>query len=83
MKTEKETQAQSAATGHRTALPQGSAYSVKRALLGPALPTANLAHERLGKPTALAVFASPLASFQAPRTVRKKLPTSSAENSAS
>ncbi len=58
MKTENETQAQSAATGHRTALPQGSAYSVKRALLGPALPTANLAHERLGKPTALAVFAS-------------------------
>ena len=27
-------------------------------LLGPALPTAHLAHERLGKPTALAVFAS-------------------------
>ncbi|MEX1045917.1 MAG: APC family permease [Actinomycetota bacterium] len=31
---------------------------VKRLLLGPALPTQNLKHERLGKPTALAVFAS-------------------------
>src|SRR4029450_9931263 len=31
---------------------------VKRAILGPALPTAHLVHERLGKPTALAVFAS-------------------------
>ncbi|HEU4353980.1 MAG TPA: APC family permease, partial [Actinomycetota bacterium] len=31
---------------------------MKRAILGPALPTSQLAHERLGKPTALAVFAS-------------------------
>jgi amino acid transporter len=31
---------------------------VKRLLLGPALPTSALEHERLGKPTALAVFAS-------------------------
>jgi amino acid transporter len=30
----------------------------KRVVLGPALPTARLKHERLGKPTALAVFAS-------------------------
>jgi amino acid transporter len=30
----------------------------KRLVLGPALPTAQLQHERLGKPTALAVFAS-------------------------
>jgi amino acid transporter len=40
------------------ALPQSGGYGLKRALLGPALPTANLIHERLGKPTALAVFAS-------------------------
>jgi hypothetical protein len=39
-------------------LPQGPGYGVKRAILGPALPTAHLVHERLGKPTALAVFAS-------------------------
>jgi amino acid transporter len=31
---------------------------VKSKLLGPALPTEDLEHERLGKPTALAVFAS-------------------------
>jgi amino acid transporter len=34
------------------------AYLLKRAFLGPALPTSALKHERLGKPTALAVFAS-------------------------
>jgi amino acid transporter len=33
-------------------------YLVKRLLLGRPLPTARLAHERLGKPTALAVFSS-------------------------
>ncbi|HEY6678142.1 MAG TPA: APC family permease, partial [Actinomycetota bacterium] len=42
----------------QSALPQGPGYGVKRAILGPALPTAHLVHERLGKPTALAVFAS-------------------------
>jgi amino acid transporter len=42
----------------RRALPQGPGYSLKRAVLGPPLPTSALAHERLGKPTALAVFAS-------------------------
>jgi amino acid transporter len=31
---------------------------IKRLLVGPPLPTARLVHERLGKPTALAVFAS-------------------------
>jgi amino acid transporter len=41
-----------------SALPQGPGYALKRAVLGPALPTARLKHERLGKPTALAVFAS-------------------------
>jgi amino acid transporter len=38
--------------------PHGPLYLVKRAILGPALPTSQLVHERLGKPTALAVFAS-------------------------
>ena len=44
--------------GMRDALPQGRGYGAKRVLLGPALPTSDLIHERLGKPTALAVFAS-------------------------
>jgi amino acid transporter len=51
----------SAATARQTrpsALPQGPGYALKRAVLGPPLPTAHLVHERLGKPTALAVFAS-------------------------
>jgi amino acid transporter len=38
--------------------PRGPAHLWKRLVLGPALPTAQLKHERLGKPTALAVFAS-------------------------
>src|SRR4249920_3786772 len=58
MKTANDARSDRSPAGRRTALPQGSGYSVKRALLGPALPTANLEHERLGKPTALAVFAS-------------------------
>ena len=33
-------------------------YRIKNRLLGPALDTSRLVHERLGKPTALAVFAS-------------------------
>ena len=37
---------------------RGIGHLWKRLVLGPALPTANLKHERLGKPTALAVFAS-------------------------
>jgi len=37
---------------------RGTGHLWKRLVLGPALPTANLKHERLGKPTALAVFAS-------------------------
>jgi amino acid transporter len=39
-------------------LPRGIGYAAKRAALGPALPTANLAHERLGKIAALAIFSS-------------------------
>ena len=58
MKTADDTQAKHAVPGRRAALPQSGGYGLKRVLLGPALPTANLVHERLGKPTALAVFAS-------------------------
>src|SRR6266545_2306814 len=47
-----------AASARPSPLPQGPGYALKRAVLGPALPTARLKHERLGKPTALAVFAS-------------------------
>ncbi len=38
--------------------PDGVGYRLKRRLLGPPLHTEQLEHERLGKPTALAVFAS-------------------------
>jgi amino acid transporter len=38
--------------------PEGRLYRVKNRLLGRPLATEQLAHERLGKPTALAVFAS-------------------------
>src|SRR4051812_15714781 len=38
--------------------PDALGYRVKRTLLGPPLRTEQLEHERLGKPTALAVFAS-------------------------
>ena len=40
------------------ALPETAAYRIKRRLLGPPLHTDQLQHEKLGKPTALAVFAS-------------------------
>src|SRR5438067_9079698 len=39
-------------------LPDPIGYRIKNRLLGPPLDTEQLAHERLGKPTALAVFAS-------------------------
>src|SRR6266404_3716283 len=39
-------------------LPEPLSYRVKNRLLGSPLNTEDLAHERLGKPTALAVFAS-------------------------
>ena len=44
--------------GKRALELRGPGHAWKRLLLGPALPTARLKHERLGKPTALAVFAS-------------------------
>ena len=39
-------------------LPETTTYRLKNRFLGPPLHTEELAHERLGKPTALAVFAS-------------------------
>src|SRR5438874_13780288 len=39
-------------------VPESGSYRLKRRLLGPPLDTEQLIHERLGKPTALAVFAS-------------------------
>src|SRR6266508_6402480 len=47
-----------AGTHPRSPQPRGPVHLWKRLVLGPALPTAQLQHERLGKPTALAVFAS-------------------------
>jgi amino acid transporter len=43
---------------HLVNLPEPIGYRIKKRFLGPALHTDQLAHERLGKPTALAVFAS-------------------------
>ena len=42
----------------RAAVPTSQSDKVKNRLLGPALPNEALAHERLGRPTALAVFSS-------------------------
>jgi len=42
----------------KVALPEARRYRMKNKFLGQALATEELAHERLGKPTALAVFAS-------------------------
>ena len=39
-------------------IPESRGFRVKSKILGPALNNDQLAHERLGKPTALAVFAS-------------------------
>ena len=41
-----------------TELPETRRFRIKNRMLGPALHTDQLEHERLGKPTALAVFAS-------------------------
>src|SRR5262249_8814424 len=46
-------------------LPEPLAYRVKRRLLGPALTTDQLEHERLGIPTAVAVFSSDCISSSA------------------
>jgi amino acid transporter len=42
----------------RVEVPESTQYRLKKRLLGPPLYTEELVHERLGKPTALAVFAS-------------------------
>ncbi len=46
------------ATRHLVDLPEPALYRFKNKVLGPPLHNEQLAHERLGKPTALAVFAS-------------------------
>ncbi len=46
------------ARGHLVELPESVTYRLKTKLLGKPLFTERLTHERLGKPTALAVFAS-------------------------
>jgi hypothetical protein len=45
-------------------VPESTKYRLKKKLLGPPLHTEELAHERLGKPTALAVFASAIPALQ-------------------
>ena len=45
-------------TDQRLTLAESTGYRIKRRLLGPPLHTEQLEHETLGKPTALAVFAS-------------------------
>ncbi|MBV9933020.1 MAG: hypothetical protein JO367_01850, partial [Actinobacteria bacterium] len=40
----------------RVEVPESTRYRLKKRLLGPPLYTEDLAHERLGNPTALAVF---------------------------
>src|SRR5438105_3742116 len=45
-------------TPARADVPETRTYRLKNKLLGPPLYTEQLAHERLGNPTALAVFAS-------------------------
>ena len=49
----------------KTPLPETLRYRVKNRLLGPPLPTDDLEHERLGIPTALAVFSSDCISSSA------------------
>jgi amino acid transporter len=65
MKTESELRAAETATAPSPPPPEASVevpetlgYRIKNRLLGPPLDTEQLVHERLGKPTALAVFAS-------------------------
>ncbi|MEZ5142989.1 MAG: amino acid permease [Acidimicrobiales bacterium] len=53
------------ATGHLVELPEPVGYRLKKKLLGPPLHSERIVHERLGKPTALAVFASDCLSSSA------------------
>ena len=50
---------------HLVDVPEPLGYRIKSRLLGPPLRTEDLEHERLGKPTALAVFASDCISSSA------------------
>ncbi len=50
---------------HLVDIPEPLGYRIKNKLLGPPLHNERLAHERLGKPTALAVFASDCISSSA------------------
>lgn len=50
---------------HLVDLPESTSYRFKRKVLGPALHDEELEHERLGKPVALAVFASDCISSSA------------------
>lgn len=52
-------------TRHLVELPESMGYRIKTRLLGPPLRTEDLEHERLGRPTALAVFASDCISSSA------------------
>jgi hypothetical protein len=56
---------------HLVDLPEPRGYRVKRRLLGEPLRTDQLSHERLGKPTALAVFASDNLSSSAVRPMAR------------
>lgn len=53
------------ATSHLVDIPEPLGYRIKNKLLGPPLHNERLVHERLGKPTALAVFASDCISSSA------------------
>jgi amino acid transporter len=73
MKTERELESDASPAGVDTpppdqpvvSVPESRIYALKTRLLGPPLHTEELAHERLGKPTALAVFASDCLSSSA------------------
>jgi amino acid transporter len=63
---------------HLVDVPEPLGYRIKNRLLGPPLHNERLAHERLGKPTALAVFASDCVSSSAYATeeiLRSLIPT--------
>jgi len=58
METDLEDRSGAEQTGPTTPRPRSTGYAVKRTVLGRALSTASLAHERLGKVGALAIFSS-------------------------
>ena len=58
METDLEDRGRAERTGTTAPRPRSTGYAVKRTVLGRALSTASLAHERLGKVSALAIFSS-------------------------